>query len=288
MKYFLPISLFCFFIFNSCKKYKSSPDAFFIRSSDIKVAPTAGQGSASHRISDLFLYVNGQFQGAYKSGNTMPIVARNQTASIDIYAGIKNNGIKDASITWVFYDKIHFDTLLETGKTIDRTFTFKYAPGVVFAWLENFDGNGISLVKALNYADTAFMVNKMASPGDSFEGKTRELGLTGVPSSLAGTGIYVSSLPYALPPGNSNVYLELNYKCNTEFEVGVTGDDVNFKAAMTVNAKSDWNKIYIQLADAVNLAPTADKHKVYFKIVKQPNGLDEPRVWLDNIKLVYL
>ena len=49
---------------------------------------------------------------------------------------------------------------------------------------------------------------------------------------------------------------------------------------------SDWNKIYVHLAEVVNQAPVMSKYKIYFK-VKKPNGADEAHVWLDNIKLVY-
>ncbi len=284
MKYLLLLALFGnFFLFNSCKKYKPAPAAFFIKPSLVSVATTGTtQGTANHKITDLYLYVGGKFQGAYQTGNIMPIVTNNKNVTIDIFAGIKNNGIKEASITWLFYDKIEFDTLVENGKTINRPLTFKYNPGVQFVWLENFEGNGFSLIKSNTGAgsDTTF---KIASPGDTFEGsRSIELGLTGNGNvAQLETAIY-----YTLPKGNTNVYLEINYKCTAVFEVGVT-DGLYLKSALNVNAQPNWNKIYIQLADAVNRAPSPNQHKIYFRMIK-PNDNDNPRVWLDNIKLIYL
>lgn len=282
MRYFLVFIFFGYCIlFVSCKKYKPAPEAFFISSSKVAVTTATTQGSGSNKITDLFLYVNGKFQGAYPVGHLMPIVNKNSNARIDVFAGIKNNGIKDLTISWILYDKITFDTLLTSGSTISRPFTFKYNPNVTFVWQENFDNPiGFSLIKSANNSDTTF---KIASAVDSFEGKSAELGLTGTSYREARLE---SAVSYTLPKGNSNVYLELDYKCTEDFEVGVT-DGVNLKGAVIVKPQANWNKIYIQLAGRINDSPVSNAYKIYFRLIK-PNGTDAAHVWLDNIKLVYL
>jgi len=286
MKYFLLFGLLCnIFLFNSCKKYEAAPAAFFIKSSPVSVATTGtAQGTSSNKITDLYLYINGKFQGAFQEGNTLPIPTYNKNVSIDVFAGIKNNGIKSLSITWIFYDKISFDTLVESGKTINRPMTFKYNPNTKFLWMENFEGNGFSIVKSTDYNGDTAASFKVAQPFDTFEGsKSVELSLPGNHS----IGVLESSIPYALPKANSNVYLELNYKCDSPFEVGVIGDWVSPKTALNINAQPNWNKIYIQLADAINRSPAPDQQKIYFRVVKT-NDFPDPHVWLDNIKLIYL
>jgi hypothetical protein len=284
MKYLLFLAPVCsFFIINSCKKYKPAPEAFFMESSPVLVAPTStAQGSGSHKITDLYLYVNGKFQGAYQNGNAMPVVTRNQNVTIDIFAGIKNNGISATSIPWIFYEKIRFDTLVESGKTVNRPLTFKYNPNVKFAWVEDFDNPiGYSLIKT-NYPIKSDTMFKAAVEADNFEGRSIEIGLT---SGLIAQ--FESSVFHYLPKGNANVFLELNYKGNQEFEIGVTDDGVSLKSALTINPKKEWNKIYVQLADAVNRPPhTSDKYKIYFRMLSNSSG--DARIWLDNIKLIYL
>ncbi|MBA3663649.1 MAG: hypothetical protein H0W61_05520 [Bacteroidetes bacterium] len=281
MKYFLFIVFIGYFLlFISCKKYQPAPAAFFITTDKVSVSSTTLQGSSSQNISDLYLYVNGKFQGAYPVGHTMPIITNNASAKIDVFAGIKNNGIKDLSITWLFYQNITFDTLVESGKTISRPLTFTYNPNVKFTWMENFDNPiGFSLVKSASYTDS--IVYKIAATSESFEGKSIEFGLNG----NGYTAQVESSIAYALPKGNSNVYLEINYKCNNEFLVGLT-DGVNLKPGIIVKPKSNWNKIYIQLASAVNDAPQSNSYKVFFRVLANENP--NARVWLDNIKLIYL
>src|SRR5688572_10501188 len=89
----------------SCKKkYESATPAFFIKPSSVIVDTSAGQGSDSHNISDLWLYVNGQFQGAYPMDATLPILSDNKIASISLFAGIRNNGISTTRIPWQFYE----------------------------------------------------------------------------------------------------------------------------------------------------------------------------------------
>lgn len=261
----------------SCKKYSPAPAAFFTVADPVTVAPTPTQGTSSHKISDLYLYVDGKFQGAYPVGHTMPIVTKNASVKVDVFAGIKNNGISDLSITTFFYDKISFDTLVESGKTITRPFTFKYNPNVKFLWIEDFDNPlGFSLIRSPS-SDTTF---KIVTGALAFEGKSAELGLNG------GLVAQVeSAISYTLPYGDANVYLELNYKCDADFLVGLT-DGVTRKPALMVKAHDSWNKIYIQLASAINDAPKLSSYKVFFQV--KANDVPTPHVWFDNIKLVYL
>jgi hypothetical protein len=208
----------------------------------------------------------------------LPIITYGQNVEINVFAGIKNNGINGTTITWTFYDKIKIDTLVEAGKIINRGFTFNYNPGVTFHLVEDFDGAGISIVKSAP-TSTVTTLN-IVNSSESFEGKSAMFEL----QSNISLGQFESSIAYPLPLGNNNVYMELNYKCDLPLEVGLT-DGVTLKNAITLNPKSEWNKIYIQLADAVNRAPAPSTQKIYFRALN-PNQISNARVWLDNIKLI--
>ncbi|MDO9001130.1 MAG: hypothetical protein Q7W45_15305 [Bacteroidota bacterium] len=277
---FLLVLIINLFLLNSCKKYVPAEAAFFIKPSLVSVTTNTTQGSGSHKITDLWLYVDGKFQGAYPTGNLLPIITKNEKVKISILAGIKNNGISGTRLSWVFYDIFKLDTLVENGKTIEIPIKYKYNSFTTFAWLENFDGTGFSLIKStVNNSDTTW---KFASPADSFEGKSAEVGLTG--NALIAQ--VESAITYTLPQASSNVYLEINYKSNQKFEVGVLAGNET-KGALIINPTDTWNKIYIQLANAVNMAPTASAHKIYFRMYKTSDNAN-PKMFLDNIKLVYL
>lgn len=280
MRLSLLLILMCFWgLLVRCKKYTASDPAIFVTPGVISVATTTAQGSGSHKITDLWVYVDGNFKGAYPVTATIPLITQNQGVGVDVLAGIKDNGLKDTRIPWPFYETVHFDTLVEAGKTILRNFTFKYRASTNFTWTENFEGQGISIQKSpISNAD--FTVQ---SGPDGFEG--RYLHIAGnsanpiVQIESAGTG-------FTLPQFNSNVYLELNYKCTELVTVGLITKDGYMKDVMYLNPTSTWNKIYISLSSTLNTNYSVNQ-KVFFKMVKL-EGNPDPELFLDNIKLVYL
>ena len=267
------------FLLSSCKKYNAADSSFFVIPKTISVATTPLQGTGSHKITDLWVYVNGKFQGVYPVGNLIPIPNKQKKATINVFAGIKNNGIADTRIFYPFFDLLKIeDTLVEAGKSIERDFTFKYKPNTTFTWTENFDsGVGFSIKKD---GDEVF---DTISGKDAFENKSLKI-------ILPDTGIYArvksSSSGFYLPTGTGNVYLELNYKCNTAFTIGLT-DDIQSFPAITLNPQETWNKTYIQLSTVIGLL-NASKNKVYFQFFKNEKNEEETYVILDNIKLIYL
>ncbi len=279
MRLFLLVTLF-FIALTSCKKYGPADAAFFIRSGPVTVSTFSTQGSGSHKITDLFLYVNGQFQGAYPVGHLMPVVTKNKPVTINVFAGIKNNGISKTRVSWIFYKQIQIDTAAESGVTVERPFTFNYDPNVVFAWVEGFDNPVATTIINSPISNAQYQV---APPSESFEGRSI---LLSIPSGTSGLIAQVeSSGYYALPRGASNVYLELNYKSNQVFEVGLMGGSER-KPALNINPSDTWNKIYVQLSDAVSNSPVYDSYKVYFRMLKT-DGVENPMLYLDNIKLVH-
>src|SRR5688572_29113594 len=107
------------FLLSACKKFEPAEEAFFVRASSVTVKTTSKQGTGSHKITDFWLYVNGQFQGCYPVGNLMPIVSKGKPVTISVQAGIKNNGISETRMVWPFYQTLELDTLVEGGKNID-------------------------------------------------------------------------------------------------------------------------------------------------------------------------
>jgi hypothetical protein len=271
------------FLLISCKKYKPAEPAFFIKANPVRVKAinnqSTHQGSGSHKITDLFLYVNGKFQGAYPSGNLMPIITKNAPVTINIFAGIKNNGISDTRISWTFYQYTTLDTLVESGKTIEYPVTFSYNPNVKFAWVEDFDsGNGYSIKKS-----AASQVNfKIAPASESFEGKSLLIELNGDTTDAQ----LESNIAYTLPTGSSDIYLELDYKCSAPFKVGILASGEAPREAIVVTPQANWNKIYIQIAGVINAPPAIRTSQIYFRMV-ETDDYPNPKLYLDNIKLIH-
>ena len=75
----------------SCKKEKlKSNTASFIVVNDVKVNSAILGMPDSHKVTDIWLYVNDQFQGIYPIGSVMPVM-NTGSASVRMYGGIVNN-----------------------------------------------------------------------------------------------------------------------------------------------------------------------------------------------------
>ena len=81
----------------------------------------------------------------------------------------------------------------------------------------------------------------------------------------------------------------MNYKTNNTMAIGViamlTGN-VTKIPALVINPNDNWNKIYINLTNVVNLVSANCTYKIYFEIASD-EGVTYPVTYIDNIKLVY-
>jgi hypothetical protein len=280
MRIRLLFSIVIFFLFQvSCKKYEPAEEAFFIKPSLVSVSTSSTQGSGSNKITELWVYVNGFFKGAYPVEKSIPIVTNGKQVNIQVFAGIINNGIKSTRIFSPFYELLSFDILAPRGTVVDRSFTFNYRTNTTFAWLEDFEGLSSTVIKSPN-SEIGYDV---ISGANSFEGKCLKMAGTSTTSILM---LESAGNAFELPLGSPNVYLELNYKCNYLVTVGLinsSGKEIN---AFHLNPQSNWNKIYISMAAAANESGSSNKYKVFLRTVK--TGDEPAELFLDNIKLVYL
>ena len=92
-----------------------------------------------------------------------------------------------------------------------------------------------------------------------------------------------------LPKSGAPVFLELDYKCNTEFLVGMYANNpqsVERKDLLWVNPKEEWNKIYINLTPIVSESINATSLSVFIRMEREFNIISN-ELSIKNIKLVY-
>ena len=281
MRGYLLLFLCSLILLLSCKKDTlKSPVASFLVIDNISVNPTINQGSNSQKITDMWYYVDGEFKGVFPIGSVMPIVASN-TAEITLLAGIKNNGISATRTPYQFYKAINYVQPIEAGKTYTYSPKFEYSSNAIFHYTQEFNSQASLFISA---GDSSFVwVN---NPTKAFGGTGGSIFMS--MSDTKPTAKMLQSTPYYLPIGGTTVYLELNYKCNQTFVVGVIGGGTTFeREAITVSASDEWNKIYIQLTSVISTPPTyqLNGYQVYIKATKQ---VQTPEIYIDNIKLISL
>lgn len=267
---------FFFLVFISCNKDKlKAPEASFLISNTPTVITTTAQGTNSHKITDIWFYVDGQFKGIYPIGGIMPIVAKGG-AKILMYAGIKKNGIADTRIPYDFYKPYEYVQTLEKGKTYNITPTFEYLSSALFPINENFDGIGFQF---MSVGDSSYTITK--DPSKTYGGSTGSVFMSMGYSKL--TAKMKTSSSVSLPLSGTTIYLEMNYKCNQSINVGIIGGGTDERNVITLNPTTDWNKIYISLTDIVSTQPTYLFYDIFISAIKE---VDSPQIYIDNVKVI--
>lgn len=289
MRKYLLYFLFLFYVIfsTSCKKnsLKAPPASFVvINSLSVKPKTNPNQGSSSHKITDIWYYVNDEFKGIFPIGSVMPVLGTGEQ-KITLFAGIKNNGISDTRVPYEFYNPVIYNLNMEVGKTYTLSPEFEYKPNTVFVYVNNFDGAGNNFDSV---GDSAVSNTNTFDVTKSFGGNGGSI-FMGM-SDAKPTAQIINSINWLLPIGGATIYLELDYNCNQSITVGVlggSGSNVSQRDALVLNSTGGvWNKVYIPLTSSVSTPPTYEfvGYRVFIRANKEVN---QPQIYLDNIKLIY-
>lgn len=240
----------------------------------------------SEKISDVWVYLDNDNQGAYELPALIPI-AESGDHRIELRPGIKNAGIAVDRHPYPYYELYDLGTYNFKPGTTDtlRPITFyDDAPNpIITAWEEGFEGPGVNytispnsdtivhLIDSANYPELVFKDAKsgaiiLEEPGHLFE--------------------MISPSLYNLPGNNIPIYLELNYKSNHDFRVGLYLYNKTEQIPIYVVTEQDnWNKIYLDFTKYIAAAPGSDIN-IFIGFTRSES---EPRVemYLDNIKLIH-
>lgn len=283
------LAMFHFVFFASCNKFEGDqtvPAYIYIERFSLQTDYGA-EGSNTHLITDAWIYVNDQLVGAFELPATVPVLAKGSN-KLEIRPGIKLNGIAATRAPYPFYKPflINDFTFIEDS-IIPVNPSTSYYSTAVFAWMEDFEDASISLNKT-NQSDTNIVktspINSpeaLLSDFSSFSGKIQLEGDQKV--------FQIASFDaFELPGAGTPVFLEIDYKCDKVFGVGlfarISTTIVNLPL-IVVNNNENWNKIYVNLSPVVTEYGTADNFRVYFEADKGQD--DEASFYLDNIKLIY-
>ena len=220
------------------------------------------QGTASHHITDSWVYVETALQGGYGLPTNFPVLNANGNVTVNIRPGVELDGLSAQHVIYPFYQT--YDTVVNLQPGIVTTIIPRttYISGAIFPWIEDFDDGSFSFERNSN-SDTALF----ATSTNAFEGAQSGVFYL---SSTRLTCEYQTYDKYTLPKNKINV-IELNYNSENTMEVGllkVNSDQTTTKLPIIVLKPSlKWNKIYLDLSPTINtqtIQPLG--YKVYFKI----------------------
>jgi len=260
-------------ILTSCQKEDTGGIPTYLKIDNI----TLDEGNTISNITDAWVYVNDQLQGVFELPAKFPVLEE-EIQTVRIKAGIKVNGIASSRIAYPFYTSYYKEINFTPNETKTITPTVSYLNSIDF-FLEDFEGGGNN-IEVTAISDTTLLP---LTDGDNKYGGGVLLG-----NSLFTFEIATDELK-DLPQAGAPVFLELDYKSNTQFLVGVY---VNYpqsviqKDLLWINPKQEWNKIYVNLTTAISEGINASSFKVFIGM-KRDFELDTNELYFDNLKVVY-
>ena len=274
MKKYKIISLIILTSFISCKK-----EDIIITPTYMSIENIILDENSSHNITDAWVYINDNLQGVYELPANFPILATGKQ-KLRVRAGVKDNGISATRIPYPFYSSYIIEELeFQEDTTILITPTVKYLEDIIFnEHSEDFDGNGLNL----EIDSTTFSIENTESLDGNY-------GVITLSDSILSAEVTTQEIE-SLPQEGANIYLELDYKCDTEFLIGTY---VNFpqlsvlkKELVWITPKEDWNKIYVNLTTTISEAVGAESFKIFIAM-QRDFTMDKNTIDFDNFKLVY-
>lgn len=290
--YCLVFVVFSTMFFSSCNKFHGSQEipAYIHVDTFLLTTNYAIEGAASHKITDVWLYIDDDLQGCYEMPATIPVLKRGEH-KITLIPGIKLNGISQTRTINPFYKPYIVEKIELEEKVVDTihpstTYYSADDSNIHFAMIEDFERQ-VSLENTAD-SDTTIIRTERDAPGiwnDAY-GNSHYSGYVWLGDS---TNYFclASDEFHDLPNQGNSIFLEIDYKCNEIFEVGLFAkiSGVESMPLIYVNPSEKWNKIYVNLGPNITDAQEAEYFKFYIAGKIDEGG--EAEYYFDNIKLVY-
>lgn len=266
----------------------------YINVDEFTLVTLSGEGTNSHKIKDAWVFVDKQFIGVYELPARIPIIA-NGEHQVEIYPGIYKNGVQAERVIYPFYT--HFDTTynLIADETIEVSPVIGYEQDLRW-WIEDFEDPAFKWTLFTTNSDTTMIVAKPAEYSDLFEGNAGliKMSSNNIYCEMRTEEPMFDELPTLL---TQDAYMELNYKCNHQFILGLLHNNsglaayskqpiITFNPTTDENGVAQWNKTYLYIPDATNFYQTATEFDFYISLLNN-QSLDGVEVYVDNVKVIF-
>jgi len=240
-----------------------------------------GEGVLTHKITDAWVFVDGKLLGTYEMPFTVPVIAQG-VKSVIILPGIKMNGIAGTRIYFPLYLKYETEVNFQAEQIHTISPVTKYIDDSVFPYMNNFESGATGFDVTIN-SDTIMEVSNEVVCSGAYSGKVH---LEGERKMFE----FQSSDFFELPAHGNEVFLEMDYKNETEVVVGLTAymsdQTTNSVSIFAINPSNKWNKIYINFTPTLSYLGDAMKFKLYFGGILS-EGQESAVNYFDNIKIVH-
>lgn len=237
------------------------------------------QGEGTEDIIGVSVFADGFNIGVFGLPADVPVLDDNDNTDISVRAVIENNAQVDNPLAYPFYAPIEFNRPFSPGETIDVEPEFNYVDGIKFLLVEDFEEDH-TIIENID-GQESFVIERVS---DSRSGQFSGSITTSENNPFFEKGTLNTFV--AADINNTFAYLELDYKNEVPFRVGVLGiiggtAQRVYKIQLTTT--DEWKKLYLDITPEI-LANNFDFYKVIFSNL--PGDTDFGTVQFDNIKLI--
>jgi hypothetical protein len=280
-------TVFCALLLSSCGGLfdKAVTPHFIYFNSAQLVTNASTQGAPSHNISELWVVVEGKWIGTFDIKKPIPIISDKSNVIVTVFPGIRANGSRQDARQYFLMQDINIELQFKEGTidTIDAV--FKYSDNTNFAFAEGFESGNIFTNILDSDPETSITVTQENPRSGGNCGKAR-LDKNHKRIVVTSSGDF-----FELPTRGNMIFLEIDYRTNTELIIGLIGKDlisgVEFSTELIyLKTQENWNKLYLDLTQSVRESGYSN-FKIFFKAEHNEEN-DTSEVFLDDIKLLYL
>lgn len=165
---------------------------------------------------------------------------------------------------------------------------FSYADNTTFTWQEDFEQVNLS-IESTSKSEVNFVRTQMTAEFDTvFPYESNNYAAKVVIPNDTVLFECASHDSFVLPTDGHYVFMELNYKSNNPFTMGllINGSVTSQRSVLVVNPSKTWNKIYINLTPSISANNGASSFKIFLAAMKSTSDATA-EIYFDNIKLLH-
>ena len=258
----------------------------YLRIPEVSVRVEPGQGAPSHKITDVWIYLEDEFHGAYPVGSDIPVLESGRTG-VSFYAGVRMNGVSNFPTVYHMYAPV-FDTLdFKPQERIEMPLEFAYKPNTVVAFNEDFESP-----HRLNVELDEYDTTRLERTGEGVKWGAR-CGVVTLTKQAPFFKVASDVIFEELNLPNRRVFIELDYKCEAPIYIGFRGNKNPLPPENLLDAiispREEWNKIYFEFSGFIR-GTDWDYYQLMIESAwpVMEDTTVATNVYLDNIKLLYL
>ncbi len=266
----------------SCSNYEAEHPSY-VKITDIDINTNEFyQGAPTHDIKEVSVYLDNKYIGTFEKDKLIPVINNKIKAKLKFYPLIRMNGINANLQNYFFLSEIEHEVPFEKGQIDTVNLQYEYKESINFAFVEGFENNNIFTEDLDDNPNTKVEISTEEPKSGDRCGKIQ---LDTMNKEIK----FTSYLFYQIPTDGKKVILELDYRGNVGFVIGLIGREVDGneykKDFIFIRETDDWNKIYLDFTEELKRSKL-ESYRIYFYATHNKK-IDKSFIFLDNIKLLF-